>query len=149
MKKWLMLMLIFTLVLFFSPVHAYAGNQAGTTEEQDSLNNPVADVNINTGGNAPSMHHTALDDNPASTFRTTIAVFFTQYKIVVLGIAGMVDLLLIGVVIFRIMAFGAAAGSSNAKDRKDAMTSLFISLIAVAIAGSATLWYGLFFNAFR
>lgn len=121
-----------------------------TTQVANNTNTndiPVDDVIMNGGSIAPDMTHLENDEEPALVFTNTLNQFLTEYKGFVLGVAGVVDLFLIGVVIFRIIKLGTK--SQSPMDRKNALSSLFISLLAVAIMGSATLWYGLFFNAFK
>lgn len=121
-----------------------------TTERQTPITEdvPVSDVIVDDNNPAPDMSHKKYDANPASAFTDVFTSFLTKYKGVVLGVAGVVDILLIGVVIFRLTQLGAV-GANNPQGRRNALTALFISLLAVAIMGSVTLWYGLFFSALR
>lgn len=123
--------------------------QAASTESNNTAIDdiPVDDVIMNGGSIAPDMTHLENDEEPALVFLKTFNQFLTEYRLFVLGVAGAIDLFLIGVVIFRIIKLGAA--SQSPIDRKNALTSFGISLLAVAIMGSITLWYGLFFNAFK
>lgn len=123
--------------------------QTDTTESNTTTNDiPVDDVIMNGGSIAPDMTHLEDDEEPALVFIGTFNQFLTEYKGFILGVAGVIDLFLVGVVIFRIIKLGSVSPSAPA-DRKNAITALGISLLAVAIMGSITLWYGLFFNAFK
>ena len=126
-----------------------ASTQAASSDsENTSANNiPVDDVIMDGGSIAPDMTHIEDDEDPALVFTGAFNNFLTKYKGFVLGVAGVIDLFLIGVVISRIIKLGAA--SQSPVDRKNALTSFGISLLAVAIMGSITLWYGLFFNALK
>lgn len=123
--------------------------QAASTESSNTITDdiPIDDVIMNGGSIAPDMTHLEDDEEPALVFLKTFNQFLTEYRLFMLGVAGVIDLFLIGVVIFRIIKLGSV--SQSPIDRKNALTSFGISLLAVAIMGSITLWYGLFFNAFK
>lgn len=112
--------------------------------EKSAESMPVNNAIMDNGSIAPDMTHSDTK-NPASVFTETFNDFLSEYKTIIMGMAGLIDLLLIGVVIFRIIRLGSVSQSPT--ERKNALTALGISLLAVAFMGSVTLWYGLFYMA--
>lgn len=122
-------------------------NKSTTVQDENLENLPVEDVIMDTAKEAPKMNQSEYSDNPALAFLKMFNRILSDYKVIILGIMGLVDLFLIGVLIFRFIKLGSVGG--NPTEVKNALTSLGITLLAVAIAGSITLWYGLFYNALR
>jgi len=154
MKKTILILLFVVLFALCYSNNAYANSQNTTTEastksstgDSYDVDVPVGDVNVIPPAQAPSMNHTQYDDNPAQAVYDAMLNVLTKYKTIVVGVAGLIDLFLIGVVIFRFIKLGNCP-KDNANERRSAISALAISLFAVAVMGSLTLWYGLFFNA--
>lgn len=147
MKKIVMLLCLFFCLISSLSLRVVAKTTEATTTE-DSTEKTIGNVVINQSQDAPSMAHTQYDDNPTEAVRGPLNTILVKYKSIILGASGVVDIFLIGVVIWRLIVLGSCP-AGNANERRTAIMGLGISLFAVALMGSFTLWYGLFFNALK
>ncbi len=156
MKKIITILFFIGLFALCYSKDVYADSQNTTTEASTEKTTgdsyeadvPIGNVKVIPPAQAPSMDHADYDKegNPAQAVYDTMLSVLTKYKTIVVGLAGLIDLFLIGVVIFRFIKLGNCP-KDNANERRSAISALAISLFSVAVMGSLTLWYSLFFNA--
>lgn len=142
MKKFVIILCLFFCLISSLSLRVVAKTTEATTTE--------ATTEATTQNDYISMKHTQYDaeGDPMKAVYEPLNAILSKYKAFILGVSGVVDIFLIGVVIWRLIVLGSCP-AGNVTERRTAIMGLGISLFAVALMGSFTLWYGLFFNALK
>lgn len=102
------------------------------------------DIDLQSGD---SLGNTMTDEQQVeSTIIASINDIFLRYKEVIVGIFGIVIITLVIFLILNIIKLGGTAG--NPISRRNAIISLLLCAVAIAIMGSFSVWFILFYNIF-
>jgi len=112
-----------------------------TTEES-----PV-DVFIGFDGDYSNSNLDSNNSNDLSEFYAILNNILGKYKEIVLGVFGLLTLTLIGLLIYLFVCLGNSG--DNPRDRKNVIVRIITCGIALAVFGSFTVIFGLFFNSFH
>ena len=129
----LVLMLAIILVLAIAPMVSYAGG--------------VDDIDIQMTSNGGIQISDSSGDWDFSNDKAESGwqKLYMKIKGIIVGIGGVLTLVLIGALIVNITKLGASSGNEQARSK--AIMGIALSLVGAAMMGSATLFFGFFYNA--
>lgn len=156
MKKVICILIFLCAILMSNQIVAYADD---STETSDSRIDKVGLDFDRELKEIPTPNMTPLEEpstekngsreaiNPNKELQATFNDFLTRYRSMIIGINGVCFLICIGLMVWRFMVLGASAGNPMA--RRNALISIGITAVGIAVFGSITLFFGLFYNGLQ
>lgn len=109
-------------------------------------NDSLIDVFIDVEGDYNTSNLDSNNDNNLSIFYNMFSELLGKYKEIVFGIFGLLTLTLVALLIYLFVCLGNSSG--NPRDRKNVIVRIITCGIALAVFGSFTVIFGLFWNSF-
>lgn len=102
------------------------------------------DIDLQSGDDLGSS--LADEQHIKSTLIASVNEFFLRYKKGIVGVFGLIMITLFIILILHIMKLGGTGGNPVA--RRNAIISLLLCATAIAILGSFSVWFILFYDVF-
>lgn len=139
---------------YYKAVIYYENEEDNTEENKDTKDETEIKVNLDSFSEDItgdfSNYDTATDDfrkKDTASIKAGFNKVLSKYKVLVVGILGLIVMTLVGWLLILFMALGKL--SEEPRARKATITGILITLIALALMGSFTLYFSLAFNVFR
>lgn len=115
-------------------------------EDEDGNDNPQDILDEGAYSNADNGNR-EFEDKSTDSIKDGFNKFLVKYKNLVAGISGLIVMTLVVWLIIQFCMIGNYTDNPRMKGTKT--TQLVLTILAIAILGSFTVWFSVFYNAFR